>query len=96
MKIVASSAINSDATKIKECIDTLSKDIIELQNYADGIPQLWNDENSKKFVNKYKTEVLPELRKYEQTFKDYHVFLTKVYEIFRTLDENYNKEISTE
>lgn len=96
MKIVATSSINSDATKIKEHIDKLTYDINFIQDYIDYIPQMWSGADGKKFVNKYKNEVLPVLREYEKNFNEYYTFLTKVYDIFKTLDEDYNKPINTE
>ncbi len=94
MKIIATGDISNDATKIKECVDNLNKDINELKNYIDAIPQIWVGDDATRIIKKYNDEFFPELKKYKQVLDDYYVFLTKVYEIFRTLDENYNKSIS--
>lgn len=96
MKIVAANSINSDAAKIKEHIDRVSYDINFICDYVDFLPQMWSGDDGKKFVDKYKNEVLPVLREYEKNFNEYYNFLTKVYDIFRTLDENYNKPINTD
>ena len=96
MKIVATRKINADAAKIKEHLDKLTYYINYIQDYIDYIPQIWSGEDGKSFVNKYKNEVLPTLREYEKNFSTYYSFLTKVYDIFETLDEKYNKVISTE
>lgn len=96
MKIVATSDINSDAAKIKGHLDKLTYYINYIQDYIDGMPQIWSGDDADAFVNKYKSEVLPTLREYEKNFNEYYNFLTKVYDIFKTLDENYNKPISTD
>lgn len=96
MKIVAESSINTDASEIKKCIDKLKYDINFIRDYMDTLPQMWSGEDGKKFVSKYKNEVLPALREYEKNFNEYYTFLTKVYDIFRTLDEDYNKPINTD
>ena len=83
MKIIATGDISNDATKIKECVDNLN-----------AIPQIWVGDDATRIIKKYNDEFFPELKKYKQVLDDYYVFLTKVYEIFRTLDENYNKPIS--
>ncbi len=96
MKIVAASSINSDAAKIKEYIDHLNYNINFIKDYIDALPQMWTGDDAKRFVNKYRNEVLPVLKQYEKSFNEYYNFLTKVYAIFRTLDENYNKPISVD
>lgn len=96
MKIVAESSINSDATKIKEYLDHLTYNINFIKDYVDALPQLWSGDDAKKFIDKYRNEVLPVLREYEKNFNEYYIFLTKVYDIFRTLDENYNRPINTD
>ncbi len=96
MRIVAASGINSDANNIKQCIDKLTYDINFIQDYMDALPQMWSGADGKTFVNKYRNEVLPVLREYEKNFNEYYKFLTKVYDIFRTLDEDYNKPINTD
>lgn len=96
MKIVASSSINGDATKIKEHIDKLTYDINFIQDYISSLPQMWSGDDEKKFVSKYNDEVLPVLHEYEKTFNEYYTFLAKVYGIFETLEEEYDKAINTE
>lgn len=96
MEIVATSNINTDANNIKNCINNLSKDINAIQNCINYIPQVWSGKDSESFINKYKNEILPELKKYEKNLNDYYTFLSKVYDVFNTLDESYNKNISTD
>ena len=92
MIIKASSGINTDASNLKNCIDNLSKDINDLKNYIDYIPQYWSGNDSNDFIKKY-NEVFRVLEEYEKNFYVYYNFLIKVYDIFKTLDENYNKAI---
>ncbi len=96
MKIVAASSINSDAAKIKEYLNHLTYNINFIKDYVDALPQLWSGEDARKFTDKYRNEVLPALREYERNFVEYYNFLTKVYDVFRTLDESYNKPINTD
>ncbi len=95
MKIIATNDINSDAATIRECIDNLDYSINEIVNYIEWIPNIWAGDNCNAFIKKYE-EVLKNLREYKKNFDDYYTYLTKVYSIFETLDENYNKAISLE
>lgn len=95
MKIKASKEINSDAAKLKEYVNIISKNINSLQGYMSVIPQFWKGKDSESFVKKYNTAIV-ELRKYEKNFNDYYKFLTKVYDIFSTLDEKYGVSINLE
>lgn len=94
MKIVISNAIKSDSTKIKNCINELSKNIKQLQNLVNDVPKAWQGQDATSFINKYK-EALTKLKKYESSFNDYYLFLSKVHVIFNALDEAYDKTIDT-
>ncbi len=95
MRIKASSGINSDANKLAQIINDISKDIKKIQDCIDAIPKCWKGTDSDSFVAKYNKSLI-ELKKYEKNLNNYYTFLTKVYDIFCTLDEKYGIPINTE
>lgn len=94
MKIVATSNINNEAVKIKGYIDQINYDIKQIEIIIECIPAGWQGTDATSFINKYKEAVF-KLRQYINSLNDYYLFLTKVYDIFNTLDEVYSRSIDT-
>lgn len=93
MRIKVSKEINSDASLLEDYIGNINKGINSLQESINSIPNFWKGKDSDAFVEKY-NNAISELRKYEKNLNEYYKFLTKVYDIFSTLDEKYGVPIS--
>lgn len=95
MKIKISSSLNSDAANINNSIKNFSNDINSLVNFISGVSLFWSGSDADSFCKKY-NEAITKLKEYEKAFKEYQNYVSKVQPIFGTLDESYNKNISTE
>lgn len=94
MKIVISDSLNNDANNIKEHISLISQNIELIRFYLDTIPKWWEGDDATSFLNKY-NEAYNNLKKYETEFSNYCDYLSKVFGIFKALDESYDRPINT-
>ena len=94
MKIVASSSLNSSANTIKKNLESINSSIKSIETDINNMKNIWLGKDADSFVKKYK-DILQELKRYEASFEKYQDYLSKVYDIYKTLDDAYNKQIDT-
>lgn len=94
MRIKASSGITSSSTSINVYINEISRSITKIQNYISNVSSVWQGDDATSYVNKFRSEAIPELQNYVKIMKEYQSFLSQVYPIFKALDEYYDKPIN--
>ena len=93
MKIAASSSLSGKANTIKSCNENILKDINELSSVTESMLSFWEGDDATSFVRKINDEYIPKLNKAYDSLDDYAVYLSKVYSVFKSVDEYYDKEI---
>ena len=94
MKIKASSELVKSASLINERFNEIYKSIDTIQNYIEQTNKVWKGTDADSFTKKYNEEVIPNLRKFKSSMEKYVTFLSKVYPVYKALDEYYDKPIN--
>lgn len=95
MKIKASGDINTSVNNIDQYIGEINSSINRIENYLGGVSKVWQGADATSFVNKFKNEAIPELRKYVKVMREYRKYLNEIYPIYKALDDYYDKPINT-
>ena len=92
MKIVVTDSINAKAKEIKECIDFISQKITEINISIGLVNTFWKGTDANSFDQKY-DEAIIKLKEYQNSFETYYHYLLKIYDIFSSFEDSYNKKI---
>lgn len=80
--ILQSKDLTNTANKIKNSADELKEYMNKLGTIMDGLENVWSDQNSKRYLERYK-ELELEFPKFENYLRSYGIFLDNVVETYR-------------
>ena len=89
--VLQSQDLTNTANKIKSCADELKDYMQKLSTLMDGIDNVWSDQNSKRYLERFK-ELELEFPKFESYVRSYGMFLDNV---VATYKREFMDEVST-
>ena len=89
--VLQSQDLTNTANRVKNGADELKNYMQRLGTLMDGIDNVWSDQNSKRYLERYK-ELELEFPKFESYVRSYGIFLDTVVETYR---REFMDEVST-
>lgn len=80
--------VKKTGANIKEISDEFLNNINQLNSITDNISQIWQGNDAKDYINKFREGCLPGLKKISQIMEKYGEYLCKVPDVYKTLDNN--------
>ena len=95
MKIkVVANLRDKKATAMSQDIATLEKDCKEISSILGTLNEkYWQGADATAFIKKYNDQILPEIKKYIKSFKQFQDYQSKVPGIFTEVDNSYKSKI---